>query len=86
MKFLKRLVSKFLNKPVDIEDIVTVRPKVVLDRTVRARTEAEKELEERVWKLQLEHRSKVLKERFAAQREWMAKYEEDERRRQEAVQ
>lgn len=86
MSFLKRLVSKFLNKTEDIEDVVKVRPKVVLDRTVRPRTAAEKELEERVWKLQLEHRSKVLKERFAAQREWMAKDEEDERRSQEAVQ
>lgn len=57
--------------------------------TLRAKTEMEKELEERVWKAQLQHRSKVLKERFAAQQEWMAKYEQEEaerRARKESMQ
>lgn len=45
------------------------------------RTEEQKELEERVWKIQLQFRERVLKERAAAQREWMAKYEKDEAER-----
>jgi len=47
----------------------------------RPKRQEERELEERVWVAQMEHRSKVLKERFAAQREWMAKYEEEEAKR-----
>lgn len=48
---------------------------------LRARTKEEKELEERVWQTQKEYRSRVLKERFAAQREWMAKFEKEEAER-----
>jgi len=55
---------------------------VIVDRNpLRARTEEEKALEERVWQAQKEYRVRVLRERFAAQKEWMAKYEKEEMER-----
>ena len=79
MSFIGRLIQKlFENKSKrtswEVKDLGDRVP-------LRARTKEEKELEERVWQAQKEYRSRVLKERFAAQREWMAKFEKEEAER-----
>jgi len=78
MSFFRKLFNMvFKRKQPNLESET-----VIVDRyPLRARTEEEKALEERVWQAQKEYRVRVLRERFAAQKEWMAKYEIEEMER-----
>ena len=78
MSFFRKFMNMvFKKKQPSIEN-----DPILVDRyPLRARTEEEKALEERVWQAQKEYRVRVLRERFAAQKEWMAKYEKEEMER-----
>ena len=78
MSFFRKLMNMvFKKKQPSLEN-----DPILVDRNpLRARTEEEKALEERVWQAQKEYRVRVLRERFAAQKEWMAKYEKEEMER-----
>ncbi|WP_078544779.1 hypothetical protein [Litchfieldia alkalitelluris] len=82
MSFFQQFIQKIFKNTSQVNSRQVKRPTIYVDKMpLRARTEEEKELEERVWQAQKEYRSRVLKERFAAQREWMAKFEREEAER-----